>query len=143
MNHGGSALMVLMIQPVMRRDFPHRQNSSAIASKSNQIFLKGRLSDEGLDSTLMERWLKRQWHVVESCALAIRPHYTFSRRWKMLRLINRFYRHENGATATEYAMLVVFIALAIAVGAQALGGGLSNLLTNIASTVSNVTIPTP
>jgi len=58
-------------------------------------------------------------------------------------LINRFYRHEGGATATEYAMLVVFIALAVAVGAQALGGGLSNLLTNIASTVTNVTIPTP
>jgi Flp pilus assembly pilin Flp len=58
-------------------------------------------------------------------------------------LINRFYRHESGATATEYAMLVVFIALAIAVGAQALGGGLSNLLPNIASTVTNVTIPNP
>jgi Flp pilus assembly pilin Flp len=40
-------------------------------------------------------------------------------------------------------MLVVFIALAIAVGAQALGGGLSNLLTNIASTVTNVAIPNP
>ena len=61
----------------------------------------------------------------------------------MFRLVNRFYRHEGGATATEYAMLVVFIALAVAVGAQALGGGLSNLLTNIASTVTNVTIPTP
>jgi Flp pilus assembly pilin Flp len=61
----------------------------------------------------------------------------------MLRLINRFFRHETGAKATEYAMLVVFIALAVAVGAQALGGGLSNLLTNIASTVTNVTIPTP
>jgi Flp pilus assembly pilin Flp len=32
----------------------------------------------------------------------------------MLGLINRFYRHERGATATEYAMLIVFIALAIA-----------------------------
>jgi Flp pilus assembly pilin Flp len=61
----------------------------------------------------------------------------------MFRLINRFHQHEGGATATEYAMLVVFIALAVAVGAQALGGGLSNLLTNIASTVTNVTIPTP
>jgi Flp pilus assembly pilin Flp len=40
-------------------------------------------------------------------------------------------------------MLVVFIALAIAVGAQALGGGLSNLLTNIASTITNVPIPSP
>jgi len=30
-------------------------------------------------------------------------------------------------------MLIVFIALAIAIGAQALGGGLGNTLTNIAS----------
>jgi pilus assembly protein Flp/PilA len=61
----------------------------------------------------------------------------------MLRLINRFYRHESGATATEYAMLLVFLALAIAVGAQALGGGLSNLLTNVASTITNIPIPNP
>ncbi len=61
----------------------------------------------------------------------------------MFPLVKRFYRHEDGATATEYAMLVVFIALAIAVGAQALGGGLSNLLNNVASTLSGVTIPSP
>jgi Flp pilus assembly pilin Flp len=61
----------------------------------------------------------------------------------MFPLVKRFYRHESGATATEYAMLVVFIALAIAVGAQALGGGLSNLLNNVASTLERVTIPSP
>jgi Flp pilus assembly pilin Flp len=62
----------------------------------------------------------------------------------MFPLVKRFYRHEGGATATEYAMLVVFIALAIAVGAQALGGGLSNLLNNIATTLNtNVIIPNP
>jgi Flp pilus assembly pilin Flp len=61
----------------------------------------------------------------------------------MFPLVKRFYRHEGGATATEYAMLVVFIALAIAVGAQALGGGLSNLLNNVASTLERVTIPSP
>ena len=61
----------------------------------------------------------------------------------MFPLVQRFYRHDSGATATEYAMLVVFIALAIAVGAQALGGGLSNLLSNIATTVTPVPIPSP
>jgi len=61
----------------------------------------------------------------------------------MFPLVKRFYRHESGATATEYAMLVVFIALAIAVGAQALGGGLSNLLNNVAGTLNNVIIPSP
>ena len=56
-------------------------------------------------------------------------------------LINRFYWHERGATATEYAMLVVVIALAIAIGAQALGGGLGNTLTNIGNMISTVVIP--
>ena len=61
---------------------------------------------------------------------------------EMFPLIKRFYRHDSGATATEYAMLVVFIALAVAVGAQALGGGLSNMLNNVANTLNNVTLPT-
>jgi pilus assembly protein Flp/PilA len=61
----------------------------------------------------------------------------------MFPLVKRFYRHEDGATATEYAMLVVFIALAIAVGAQALGGGLSNLLNNVATTLNSVHVPSP
>jgi Flp pilus assembly pilin Flp len=61
----------------------------------------------------------------------------------MFPLVKRFYRHESGATATEYAMLVVFIALAIAVGAQALGGGLSNLLNRVAVEIGGVTVPTP
>jgi pilus assembly protein Flp/PilA len=56
-------------------------------------------------------------------------------------LIDRFYRHERGATATEYAMLIVFIALAIAIGAQALGGGLGNTLTNIGNMIATVVIP--
>jgi len=62
----------------------------------------------------------------------------------MFPLVKHFYQQESGATATEYAMLVFFIALAIAVGAQALGGGLSNLLNNIATTLNtNVIIPNP
>ena len=61
----------------------------------------------------------------------------------MLSLIKRLYRHEGGATGTEYAMLVVFIALAIAVGAQTLGTDLSGLFSTIGTTLSNVTVPTP
>ena len=63
----------------------------------------------------------------------------------MPRLINRFYHNESGATATEYAMLVVFVALAIAVGAQTLGNGISGLFTNVASTLNGVAgnLPTP
>jgi pilus assembly protein Flp/PilA len=66
----------------------------------------------------------------------------------MLRLINRFRRDERGATATEYAMLVVFIALAVAVGATALGGGINTLfntvgtrLTGAAATVPTLPLP--
>ena len=56
----------------------------------------------------------------------------------MLDLIKRFLRHERGATATEYAMLIVFIALAIAAGAQAYSGGLNTWFSKVAVTISNL-----
>jgi Flp pilus assembly pilin Flp len=58
-------------------------------------------------------------------------------------LTSRFRKDEGGATATEYAMLIVFIALAIAVGAQALGNDLTNLFKAVGTTLAGVTIPTP
>ena len=61
----------------------------------------------------------------------------------MLRLIHCFRRDERGATAIEYSMLVVFIALAIAVGAQALGTDLGNMFTNVGKTLAAVVIPNP
>jgi pilus assembly protein Flp/PilA len=61
----------------------------------------------------------------------------------MLGFFNRYRRDERGASATEYAMLIVFIALAVAVGATALGGGINNLFKGVASTLTGVTIPTP
>jgi pilus assembly protein Flp/PilA len=61
----------------------------------------------------------------------------------MRSLTSRFGSDDGGATATEYAMLIVFVALAIAVGAQALGNDLTTLFTNVGTTLSNITIPTP
>jgi len=61
----------------------------------------------------------------------------------MLSLTSRFRNDENGATATEYAMLIVFVALAIAVGAQTLGQDLTALFSNVCNTLTNITIPTP
>jgi Flp pilus assembly pilin Flp len=61
----------------------------------------------------------------------------------MHRLIERFHRNERGVTATEYAMLVVFLALAIAVGATALAGGLNDLFSHVGSTLSGIPIPSP
>jgi pilus assembly protein Flp/PilA len=59
----------------------------------------------------------------------------------MRSVINRFRQDERGATATEYAMLLVFIALAIAVGATALGGGINTLFTNIGTEIGAVKPP--
>jgi pilus assembly protein Flp/PilA len=61
----------------------------------------------------------------------------------MLGLISRFRNDEGGATATEYAMLIVFVARAIAVGAQALGNDLTTLFTNVGTTLKGIPIPTP
>ena len=61
----------------------------------------------------------------------------------MLNLVKGYRRDERGASATEYAMLIVFVALAIAVGAQTLGTDLTNLFTNVGSALTGVTIPTP
>jgi pilus assembly protein Flp/PilA len=60
----------------------------------------------------------------------------------MLSLINRFRRDESGATATEYALLIVFVALAIAAGAQTLGGGITNLFNTVSNTLQTVNMPT-
>jgi pilus assembly protein Flp/PilA len=62
---------------------------------------------------------------------------------QMLSLFNRFLVDERGATATEYAMLIVFVALAVAVGATALGGGINTLFKSVATTLTGVTVPTP
>ena len=61
----------------------------------------------------------------------------------MLSLINRFRGDERGASATEYAMLIVFVALAIAVGAQTLGTDITDLFTKVGTTLTGVAIPTP
>jgi len=61
----------------------------------------------------------------------------------VLNLVKGYGRDERGASATEYAMLIVFVALAIAVGAQTLGTDLTNLFTNVGAALTGVTIPTP
>lgn len=61
----------------------------------------------------------------------------------MLSLSRCFRNDESGATATEYAMLIVFVALAIAVGAQALGNDLTALFSRVGTTLTGIQIPTP
>jgi Flp pilus assembly pilin Flp len=58
-------------------------------------------------------------------------------------LTSRFCRDESGATATEYAMLIVFVALAIAVGAQAFGSSLTGLFTRAGASLTAIVVPPP
>ena len=69
-----------------------------------------------------------------------RSHH-FPKEYNMRSLIIRFRRDERGATATEYALLIVFIALAIAVGANILGQNISTLFSNIGTEISNIKLP--
>jgi Flp pilus assembly pilin Flp len=62
---------------------------------------------------------------------------------QMVSLFKRCCLDERGASATEYAMLIVFIALAVAVGSTALGSGINNLFQDVSTTLTGVTIPTP
>jgi pilus assembly protein Flp/PilA len=61
----------------------------------------------------------------------------------MRSLIKRFLRQERGATTTEYAMLIVFIALAIATGAQAFSGSLNTWFKAVSASIGtlNTNIP--
>jgi pilus assembly protein Flp/PilA len=61
----------------------------------------------------------------------------------MFGLIRAFRRDERGASAVEYAMLVVFIALVVATGAQAFGTSLSTWFTTTATSIAglNTNIP--
>ncbi len=61
----------------------------------------------------------------------------------MLTLIKAFAREERGAVATEYAFLIIFIALAIIAGLEYLGNGLNNLFSGIGSFVSGKTANIP
>jgi len=57
----------------------------------------------------------------------------------MLGLFKRFCHDERGATATEYAMLIIFIALAIAGGATLLGSNINTLFSRIGASVNSLT----
>ncbi|MCF6126526.1 Flp family type IVb pilin [Mesorhizobium sp. M7A.F.Ca.CA.001.07.2.1] len=54
----------------------------------------------------------------------------------MSNLIARFVKDESGATAIEYGLIAVLIALAIITGAGTLGNALNAKFTNIGSTLN-------
>ncbi len=59
----------------------------------------------------------------------------------MSKLISRFYKDESGATAIEYGLIAALIALAIMVGAGALGNALNNKFNDIATAVETGKAP--
>ena len=54
----------------------------------------------------------------------------------MSKILARFAKDESGATAIEYGLIAALIALAIIVGAGALGNALNTKFTKIASVLS-------
>ena len=61
----------------------------------------------------------------------------------MLSLITRFRTDERGASAVEYTMLVVFIALAIAAGATTFGTDLSTWFSSTGASISTLNTKIP
>jgi pilus assembly protein Flp/PilA len=53
----------------------------------------------------------------------------------MAKLFARFVKDESGATAIEYGLIAALIALAIMVGAGALGNSINNQFARIAETL--------
>ena len=53
----------------------------------------------------------------------------------MRSLMRRFFLTRAAPTATEYAMLIIFIALAIAGGATLLGNNINNLFSSIGASL--------
>ena len=54
----------------------------------------------------------------------------------MSKLFSRFVKDESGATAIEYGLIAALIALAIMVGAGALGNALNAKFANIAAEIN-------
>ena len=54
----------------------------------------------------------------------------------MLNAMRRFMKDEEGAVATEYVLLMVLIALAFYVGAQALGNTIQSVFNTTASNLN-------
>jgi pilus assembly protein Flp/PilA len=60
-----------------------------------------------------------------------------------MKSIVRFFKDEEGVTAIEYGLLAALIALAIVVGAAALGTNLGSFFQKIADYIGGVPVPAP
>jgi pilus assembly protein Flp/PilA len=51
--------------------------------------------------------------------------------WRLILAERRFLRDVSGVTSIEYALIAGIVAVALISGASLIGGGLSNLFTNL------------
>lgn len=56
-----------------------------------------------------------------------------------MEFIKNFIQEEDGVTAIEYGLIAALVAVAIVVGAGALGTGLNNLFQRLANCMNNTT----
>jgi pilus assembly protein Flp/PilA len=82
------------------------------------------------------------WGTVREETVTDECHNLGQRIIKMTKLLSRFYKDESGATAIEYGLIAALIALAIMVGAGALGNNIGAKFNKIATAI-NTGNPTP
>ncbi|MBK8455730.1 MAG: Flp family type IVb pilin [Phyllobacteriaceae bacterium] len=58
----------------------------------------------------------------------------------MTKLVSRFVKDESGATAIEYGLIAALIALAIVVGAGALGNEIGAMFNRVANKLKNYAV---
>jgi pilus assembly protein Flp/PilA len=59
---------------------------------------------------------------------------------KLIPIVQSFLREEDGAAAIEYGLIAALIAIAIIVGATALGTGLDGLFTRLGACMAQPTV---
>lgn len=57
----------------------------------------------------------------------------------MIKVLNTFWRDENGATAIEYGLIAALVSVAVIAGASLLGVNISGLFSAIAGCMANPT----
>jgi pilus assembly protein Flp/PilA len=56
---------------------------------------------------------------------------------EQIQMLTRFFKDESGATAIEYGLIAALVAVAIITALTLLGGSLSDMFDQVASTVQN------
>lgn len=62
---------------------------------------------------------------------------------RIRRLARTLFHGEQGASFTEYALLLAVVVLAVAVGAATLSTDIQTLITNVGTAIAGVVVPTP